>query len=282
MSIKNLLSEGEDREKIKEIARELSGSPLWRDVIKLFRQTYPRVSTCKCGEFVTYHIHPFTLEERPYCKACSDKEEKEQAEKAKELMVKAFLQSADSVLKANGVPKMFLRSRITDFPAAAKKYITMNKGLYLTGDRGTGKTHFAVAIMRGSLEHVTPVDTGKGLTIRTQSVPAFVSVPEMLLEIRQSYSENKSSEKTTIDKYTERNLLIMDDLGVEKTTEWAMQILYIIIDRRYRDEKRTIITSNLSLDELSAKLDDRVASRIAGMCMVLPMKGADRRLREIT
>jgi DNA replication protein DnaC len=109
-------------------------------------------------------------------------------------------------------------------------------------------------------------------------LPIFVAVPELLLSLRESYSKNDTSEGEIISKYTEGSLLVLDDLGAEKSTEWSINILYIIIDRRYRDEKKTIITSNLSLDELADKLDDRIASRIAGMCTVVPMGGADRRL----
>jgi DNA replication protein DnaC len=61
------------------------------------------------------------------------------------------------------------------------------------------------------------------------------------------------------------DLLVLDDLGAEKTTEFAITTLYIIIDRRIRDAKRTIITTNLSLKEIEDKLDARIASRLSGM-----------------
>jgi DNA replication protein DnaC len=82
-----------------------------------------------------------------------------------------------------------------------------------------------------------------------------------------------------IEKYAGKKCLILDDLGVEKTTEWSLQTLYTIIDRRYREEKQTLITSNLTLDEIAEKVGDRIASRIAGMCKVVEIKGRDRRLK---
>jgi integrase len=56
--------------------------------------------------------------------------------------------------------------------------------------------------------------------------------------------------------------LYLDDLGTEKPTDWALQTLYLIIDRRYPEMMQTIISSNLNLDELSSRLGDRIASRI--------------------
>ena len=79
--------------------------------------------------------------------------------------------------------------------------------------------------------------------------------------------------------YFNTPLLILDDLGAEKTTDWALQSLYIIINKRLSEELQTIITSNLSLDELRDKIGDRIASRIAGMCKIVKLTGRDRRLK---
>ena len=72
---------------------------------------------------------------------------------------------------------------------------------------------------------------------------------------------------------------MLDDLGVDKTSEGSLQTLYTIIDRKYREEKQTLITSNLTLDEIAEEVGDRIASRIAGMCKVVEIKGKDRRLK---
>ena len=114
-------------------------------------------------------------------------------------------------------------------------------------------------------------------------MPLFVSIPDLLLEIRHSFKEkSETDEQDIINKYSEIDLLVLDDLGIEKTSEWSIQTLYTIIDRRYRDMKRTIITSNLNLKEIADKLDDRISSRIAGMCDCITLKGADRRLKNKT
>jgi DNA replication protein DnaC len=62
--------------------------------------------------------------------------------------------------------------------------------------------------------------------------------------------------------------LCLDDLGAEKTTEYAITTLYLIIDRRIRNEMQTIITTNLSLDEIEATLGARIASRLAEMKII--------------
>jgi DNA replication protein DnaC len=278
-SIKKRLENGNDRESVKDEARQLENTTLWVDAYELFSSTYPVRGRCpECGKDSPCIVHPFTLAEKPYCEKCATRNELLSIEKERNDFIKAFLSRADVILKENGAPSMFLKTLVSEPHPYIKKYAAMKKGLYICGDRGTGKTHMAVALMREHLNNITVLDRGGELRINIRNVPVFVSVPELLLEIRSSYSDGKSSEKLIIDKYTDRDFMVMDDLGIEKTTEWAMQILYIIIDRRYREDRRTVFTSNLTLDEIADKLDDRIASRIAGMCVVVPFKGKDRRV----
>jgi len=121
--------------------------------------------------------------------------------------------------------------------------------IVLRGETGCGKTHLAVAL----IQHA-----GHGY---------FTTVPELLLRIRSTFNEGllRETEADVIDDICRHDLLVLDDLGAEKTTEYAITTLYIIIDRRIRDAKRTIITTNLSLKEIEEKLDARIASRLSGM-----------------
>jgi DNA replication protein DnaC len=121
---------------------------------------------------------------------------------------------------------------------------------------------------------------GSTVTYYLPSYPRMISVPDLLLEIRECFSgRTGDSESSLIEKYTGRKCLILDDLGPEKSSEWSIQTLYSIIDRRYRDVRQTLVTSNLTLDEIAEKVGDRIASRIAGMCEVVEIKGKDRRLK---
>lgn len=94
----------------------------------------------------------------------------------------------------------------------------------------------------------------------------FISVIRLLEDLRDSF--NDMEKKTNlIYKYKNTALLVLDDFGAEKTTDWAFQMLYDIIDHRYNHEMTTFYTSNLSLNGLSEKLnDDRIPSRIAQDC----------------
>ena len=73
---------------------------------------------------------------------------------------------------------------------------------------------------------------------------------------------------------------MLDELGLSKPTEWHVLTIDVIIDRRYVNQLRTktIIMSNLTIDEIGVKYDDRIASRIAGMCEIVERKGPDRRM----
>jgi DNA replication protein DnaC len=109
----------------------------------------------------------------------------------------------------------------------------------------------------------------------------FVTVASLLMELRNSFRKgavNSDNEVDIIERHANANIIVLDDLGVERSSEFAIQSLYIIIDKRYSEMRPTIITSNLSLEEIDVKLGDRIASRIAGMCRVIELKGRDRRL----
>jgi DNA replication protein DnaC len=147
----------------------------------------------------------------------------------------------------------------------------LNGSLFLHGPAGTGKTHLAVALLREHLKEFESIFPGR-----------FVEVPELLMEIRDTFREKaEHSEMELLDRYSCCELLVLDDLGAEKPSEWVTQTLYLLINRRYTGEKRTIVTSNLSLPQLSERLGDRIVSRLAGMCEVVELTGKDRRLKRV-
>lgn len=189
-----------------------------------------------------------------------------------------------STVAASNVPKRFVTASKEDFRGEIwEKCVRASDGLYLTGKAGTGKTHLAVALLKEDAQREPEVyyshkynDFRMDLPPR----PKFVSVPMLLLQIRESFRREGEgvTEGDIIGDLTGKDLVVFDDLGAEKTSEWSIQTLYTIIDTRYREMRRTIITSNLSLDEISEKVGDRIASRIAGMCSILTLSGRDRRV----
>jgi len=150
------------------------------------------------------------------------------------------------------------------------------EGTYLWGKIGSGKTIQAVFMMlakqRNDFINRYP-DSGKCI---------FITVPELLLEFKAIYSANEGpTESELVEKYSEVSLLVLDDFGVERTTDWSFQLLYIIINRRYENMKMTIFTSNFNLAELAEKLgDDRIPSRIQQMCKIVKSKDINYRERK--
>lgn len=139
---------------------------------------------------------------------------------------------------------------------------------FITGPAGTGKTHLAVAYLR---EEVLTHGIDHCL---------FVDAVELLLSLRDSFRDDASvNERDIIYRYSRKPFLVLDDLGAEKVSDYTRQTLYLIINQRYGNEMPTIITSNLTLDEVGGIYGDRLASRIAGMGPELALAGKDRRLQ---
>lgn len=149
-----------------------------------------------------------------------------------------------------------------------------NKGLYIFGKVGTGKTFLCHVIRGKGWPNFTPV----------QSVPMILSRMKATFGTQSGLTETENDIIEELSGLGKNNswsdaTLFLDDIGTEKPTEWAQQNLCLIIDQRYQNMKKTIFTSNLSLDDLSEKLGERIASRIAEMCVIIELKGKDRRIK---
>lgn len=135
------------------------------------------------------------------------------------------------------------------------------RSLLLNGPTGTGKTFAAYAAMRyliaAGLRHIERYTEPQLLgRIRTQ-----LDASEMIL----SYLESS-------------DLVFLDDLGSAKHSEWTEELIYRVIDSRYQADRPVLVATNVPFRDLSARLGDRVASRLAEMCVRVPLVGADRRL----
>lgn len=154
----------------------------------------------------------------------------------------------------------------------AMKYVKTFKewngeSLMIWGDPGNGKTHLAAAIVNELSE--------KGYIV------VFQSVPELLQRIRSTFnSENKENETQIMRALLECDLLILDDIGAEKTTEWVEEKLFNIIDGRYRKELPTLYTSNLQPKELQNQVGKRSYDRMVETSLTVENKAESYR-REI-
>lgn len=135
--------------------------------------------------------------------------------------------------------------------------------LYLTGPAGTGKTHAAAA---------TALDA---LLVNSSAVQ-WINVASFLAAIRASFNTGEAM-PTPAEMVQYRELVVIDDLGAERPTDWARETLYSLINELYERETRVIITSNVPPAKLKDSLGDRVVSRLAEMCRVIPFTGPDRR-----
>jgi DNA replication protein DnaC len=137
------------------------------------------------------------------------------------------------------------------------------QGLWLMGDVGTGKTTLAMIVSNAALE------AGRSV--------AIYSLPRLLNLIRSSI-DTEDGMVGFLERLAQVDLLHIDDLGAENTTEWVLEQLYSIINTRYEDERAMIVTTNLRYEELIDQLGERTVSRLVAICGdFLPLFGADDR-----
>lgn len=170
--------------------------------------------------------------------------------------------------------KPYVNSAATKAAERVEKYLSeweenrkAGRGLYFCGGVGTGKTHLAVAVMNE--------------LIRRKKVPSlFVTVPELLDNMRGAYNDPGRNLDEWMDAVKNAELLLLDDLGSERPSEWVRERIFVVINHRYREELPTIFTSNIYPKELAEQLGERTASRIIAMCEGVELEGQDYREAE--
>ena len=166
---------------------------------------------------------------------------------------------------------------------------TDGKGLLLIGDIGIGKTHLAVGILQALI-----VERGaRGL---------FCDYRDLLKQIQNSYGRNDLSERQILAPVFDAEVLVLDELGAAKPTDWVWDTVQHILNTRYNDRRTTIITTNypneretpneqfeqlprekrdakkaMQRDTLGDRITERMRSRLQEMCVVVEMQGEDFR-----
>lgn len=144
---------------------------------------------------------------------------------------------------------------------------TEQNGLYLCGPVGTGKSGLAAAVANAAIEAGV-------LTL-------YRAVPDLLDYLRSTFAPAAAAEyDETFEQVKTVDLLVLDDLGTEKPSAWVAEKLVQIIDYRYREGLRLIVTSNLDLAALMSRFEQtedqcgqRIVSRLAHMCALVNVSG---------
>jgi DNA replication protein DnaC len=170
---------------------------------------------------------------------------------------------------------MMARRFVGDYPVG-----TEGRGLLLTGDVGVGKTHLAVGIVQALI-----LEKGvRGL---------FCDYRELLKRIQESYNPAvATTELQILAPVFEAEVLILDELGAQKPTDWVWDTVALILNTRYNDKRTTLITTNypnapaalarnadksFREETLGDRVTERMRSRLAEMCVELEMRGKDFR-----
>ncbi|OUC99337.1 ATP-binding protein [Streptosporangium minutum] len=153
------------------------------------------------------------------------------------------------------------------------------EGLYITGSVGVGKTHTAYTalaawcLITGIAPTRARVSENYGEQRRIPPTVKFVRATTLFDELRPS---NNQTRQPIVDSQ-KTSLLVIDDIGAEKPSEFTAEKLYEIVDERYAHAKPFIVTSNVPPKALADQVGARVASRFSECCDVVPMTGPDRR-----
>lgn len=206
------------------------------------------------------------------CKCRSIEYEKEQEERKKREHMEYIARLRSSGLQDKALRDYTFENDEGYNPEMEKahKYVeqwdkmkAMSAGLLLWGGTGTGKTFFAGCVANALIDKGVPV--------------LMTNFARILNSLTNMFSEDRNGFIDSLNKY---ELLIIDDLGMERQSEFALEQVYNVIDSRYRSKKPLIVTTNLTLDELKNPTDisrKRIYDRVLERCV--PLKINNKNIR---
>jgi DNA replication protein DnaC len=192
---------------------------------------------------------------------------------------------SQSLLKSARIPRRYAHCELSNFEihtdtqrAAQRRaarlvdqFPVADKGLLFYGDAGVGKTHLAVALMKEAI-------------VRKSARAIFYEVRELLKLVRETYGNSAElSELDVLRPVLAADLLVLDDLGAEKKSDWVDETLGLVINTRYSERRLTVLTTNLRDVEntepasFAYHIGLRTRSRLKEMCDWMPIEGVDTR-----
>src|SRR6185295_18209200 len=189
-------------------------------------------------------------------------------------------------LAGSNIPKRYQHCTIANFTAynesleraavqaaaMADAFPVVSRGLFLEGQPGVGKTHLAVAVLKCVIQS-------------TGARGVFYDTRDLLRVIRSTYDASiRTTEIEVLRPVMTAELLVLDDLGAEKTSEWVEETMNLIVNTRYSQNRLTIFTSNYpdipddtEPNSLLFRIGGRMRSRLHEMCDFVELDGADYR-----
>lgn len=238
------------------------------ETMKLLPPETRTCTDCTTGFVVPYRVGPHWHYPRR-CPACADRIYRQDILRQREIDEK-FQQALIEWHIAAVIPRYFWSAAVVTLPEALQDKIDSlpaDKGLFLFGPVGCGKTYALAAIARRRIESkLWPVE--------------FENWERLLYRLRICYGGKAGQAERQIEQMMKAKAAFLDDLSIGGSeSDFALKTLYTILDYRIENGLPTFFSANRDPDQIGQAYDQRIASRIRGHCQIIHYAGKDRRIQ---
>jgi len=261
---------------------------------------YPSGRNCPdCGQEIMLFDIPYigAIGQEVKCQCVEDREERERQERITSgtAIIRQKMREASGMGKryqlytfgrfkrneSNGAALDAALQFVEDYCAGQAKY----GGIMLCGNAGTGKTFLACAIANALIDR-RPIsdDNAENAawgchSLGYYSPVTFFGTADLMQRIRSSFNGYGAGESgaSLVERCKSAKLLILDDFGAEKISDWVREVVYDIVEHRWQNLMHTVLTTNETPASLRDKYGDRIADRVKNMCATFPLTGKSQR-----
>lgn len=145
------------------------------------------------------------------------------------------------------------RRRLREFHDGLGRQLDAGRGLWIAGDSGVGKSAAAAVLVLRAEE------LGRSAL--------FCEIPELLNTLRRTYREESRLDDETLYRDLEQvDLLVLDDMGTPRVSDWVLEQLFIVVNKRYKTSRGVLVTSDVSPEQLSKQIGWRTVRRLLDIC----------------